>query len=39
MKAPTYLITFKDNTHAVLAERLFDEEHEMPSDIRDGSTL
>ena len=39
MKAPTYLITFKDNTHAILAERLFEEEHDFPMDFRDSNVL
>ena len=39
MKSPAYKITFKDNTHAILAERLFEEEHGMIVDCRDGKTI
>ena len=42
MKAPAYKIKFKDNTHAVLAEKLFEEgplSPVMPADVRDGNTL
>jgi len=38
-EAPAYKIQFKDNTHAVLAERLFEEEHEISMDLRIGNTL
>lgn len=34
-----YKIKFHDNTHAILAERLFEEEHEVPNDAREGNTL
>jgi hypothetical protein len=37
--APAYKIMFRENAHAVLAERLFEEEYDKILDIRLGNTL
>jgi hypothetical protein len=39
MKTPAFKITCKNNTHALIMQRVLDEEHDLIIDMRDGNNL